>query len=67
MKVYEAVTVGLVAEGCKTLFGLMGDGNMSLWGALGRQGKIDIVSSFNEAGAVSMADGYSRTTGQVGL
>jgi len=67
MKVYEAVTVGLVAEGCKTLFGLMGDGNMSLWGALGRQKKIDIVSSFNEAGAVSMADGYSRTTGQVGL
>lgn len=67
MKVYEAVAAGLVAEGCDTLFGLMGDGNMSLWGALGRAGKIAIVSSGNEAGAVAMADGYSRTTGKVGI
>jgi len=67
MKVYEAVAAGLAAEGCDTLFGLMGDGNMSLWGALGRAGKIAIISSGNEAGAVSMADGYSRATGKVGV
>lgn len=67
MKVYEAVAAGLVAEGVDTIFGLMGDGNMSLWGALGRARKIRIVSSGNEAGAVSMADGYSRTTGNVGV
>ena len=67
MKVYEAVAGALVAEGCDTLFGLMGDGNMSLWGALARQGKVRIVSSRHEAGAVAMADGYSRTTGRVGL
>lgn len=67
MKVYEAVAEALVAEGCDTLFGLMGDGNMSLWGALGRAGKLTIISSRHEAGAVAMADGYSRTTGNVGL
>ena len=67
MKVYEAVAEALVAEGCATLFGVMGDGNMSLWGALGRDGKIAITSACHEAGAVAMADGYSRTTGTVGL
>jgi hypothetical protein len=35
MKLYEAIADSLVAEGVDTLFGLMGDGNMSLWGALG--------------------------------
>lgn len=67
MKVYEAVAAALLEEGVNTIFGLMGDGNMSLWGALGRAGKIRIISSGNEAGAVSMADGYSRTTGKVGV
>jgi thiamine pyrophosphate-dependent acetolactate synthase large subunit-like protein len=67
MKVYDAVASALAAEQCQTLFGVMGDGNMSLWGALGRDGKIELVSARNEAGAVAMADGYSRTTGKVGL
>ena len=67
MKVYEAVAEALVAEGCETLFGLMGDGNMSLWGAIARAGKIKIISTRHEAGAVAMADGYSRATGSVGF
>jgi thiamine pyrophosphate-dependent acetolactate synthase large subunit-like protein len=67
MKAYEAVAEALVAEGCDTIFGLMGDGNMSLWGALGREGKVAIISARNEAGAVAMADGYARTTGNVGI
>ncbi len=67
MKLYEALAESLVAEGCETIFGLMGDGNMSLWGALGRAGKIRIVSARHEAASVSMADGYCRTTGKVGV
>ncbi|HTC08271.1 MAG TPA: thiamine pyrophosphate-binding protein [Acetobacteraceae bacterium] len=67
MKLYEAIADSLVAEGVDTLFGLMGDGNMSLWGALGTAGKINIISSRNEAAAVAMADGYAKTTGKVGV
>lgn len=67
MKVYDAVASALAQERCEVLFGVMGDGNMSLWGALGRDGKVDLVSARNEAGAVAMADGYTRTTGRVGL
>jgi acetolactate synthase I/II/III large subunit len=67
MKLYEAIADSLVAEGVDMLFGLMGDGNMSLWGALGTAGKINIISSRNEAAAVAMADGYAKTTGKVGV
>jgi thiamine pyrophosphate-dependent acetolactate synthase large subunit-like protein len=67
MKVYEAIAEALVAEGCTDLFGLMGDGNMSLWGALGPRRDVTITSARHEAAAVSMADGYSRTTGKVGV
>lgn len=67
MKVYDAVATALAEEQCEVLFGVMGDGNMSLWGALGRDRRIELVSARNEAGAVAMADGYSRTTGKLGL
>ena len=67
MKVYEAVAQALVAEGCGPIFGLMGDGNLSLWGALGRDERVQIYSARNEAGAVAMADGYHRATGKVGI
>lgn len=59
MKVYEAIAQALLAEHDGPIFGLMGDGNMSLWGALGRDPRAVMQSSRNEAGAVAMADGYS--------
>lgn len=67
MKVYEAIAQALKAEGANEMFGLMGDGNMSLWGALGRDPDVTMTSARNEAGALAMADGYSRTTGKVGV
>lgn len=67
MKVYEAVASALVLEGVENIFGLMGDGNISLWGAVGKQSNIEIFSARNEAGAVAMADGYFRGTGNVGV
>ena len=67
MKVYEAIAQALLAEHDGPIFGLMGDGNMSLWGALGRTVPEKLLSSRNEAGAVAMADGYFRATGKLGV
>jgi len=53
MKVYEAIAQALLAEHDGPIFGLMGDGNMSLWGALGREPRANLLSSRNEAGAVA--------------
>ncbi len=67
MKVYEAIAESLVAEGVTDFFGLMGDGNMWLWGVLCRNPSIKAYSARHESMAVSMADGYARTTGRVGV
>ena len=67
MKVYEAIAQALLAEHDGPIFGLMGDGNMSLWGALGREPRATMISSRNEAGAVAMADGYFRSSGKLGV
>jgi acetolactate synthase-1/2/3 large subunit len=67
MKVYDAIAQALLAEHDGPIFGLMGDGNMSLWGALGQTIPERLISSRNEAGAVAMADGYFRANGQLGL
>jgi thiamine pyrophosphate-dependent acetolactate synthase large subunit-like protein len=67
MKVYEAIASALVAEGCQAAFGLIGDGNLSLWSALNATGKVAIYSARHEAGAVAMADGYHRGSGRLGL
>lgn len=67
MKVYEAIAAAVAAEDCGPMFGLMGDGNLALWGALSRLGGTTIYSARNEAGAVAMADGYFRATGELGL
>ena len=67
MKAYEAIARALVAEGADNMFGLMGDGNMWLWNVLLRDHRVRVYSARNEAASVSMADGYSRTTGKVGI
>src|SRR5262249_35312148 len=67
MKVYEANAQSLVAEGVTDFFGLMGDGNMWLWGALCRNPSVKPYNARHESMAVSMADGYARATGKVGV
>ncbi|MSP03722.1 MAG: thiamine pyrophosphate-binding protein [Acetobacteraceae bacterium] len=67
MKVYEAIAQSLIAEGVTDFFGLMGDGNMWLWGAICRDPKVRGFSARHESMSVSMADGYARTTGRVGV
>ncbi len=67
MKVYEAIAQSLIAEGVTDFFGLMGDGNMWLWGALCRNPSVKPYNARHEFMAVSMADGYTRTTGKIGV
>jgi acetolactate synthase I/II/III large subunit len=67
MKAYEAIAQSLKAEGMTDFFGLMGDGNMWLWGAACRDPAIRGYSLRHESMAVSAADGYARTTGKVGI
>jgi acetolactate synthase-1/2/3 large subunit len=67
MKAYEAIGQSLKAEGMTDFFGLMGDGNMWLWGSLCRDPSIKAYNARHESMAVSMADGYARTTGKVGV
>lgn len=67
MKAYEAIARSLLAEGVTDFFGLMGDGNMWLWGALCRDASVKAYSARHESMAVSMADGYARTTGRLGV
>jgi len=67
MKVYEAIAQSLIAEGVTDFFGLMGDGNMWLWGAICRDPKVRGYSMRHEAMSISAADGYARTTGKVGV
>jgi len=67
MKVYQAAANAVVAEGCDVAFGLVGDANMSFWSALNSTGAVRMYSARHEAGAVAMADGYARASGEVGL
>ncbi len=67
MKAYEAIAQSLVAEGVTDFFGLMGDGNMWLWCAMCRNPTVKPYNARHESMAVSMADGYTRTTGKIGV
>ncbi len=67
MRVYEAIAAALKFEGCSAFFGVMGDGNMSIWAALAADPSIAIYSARHEAAAVAMADGYARVHDGVGV
>jgi len=67
MKLHDGIAQALEAEGCEKIFGVMGDGNMTLWAAIAALGKTEIFSARHEAAAVSMADGYFRATGNLGV
>lgn len=67
MKVYEAAVEALVAEGCDSVFGLLGDAIMPLWQTMHSNPGIRIVSAKHEAAAVAMADGWAQATAKVGV
>lgn len=67
MKVFEAIGARLVEERARHVFGLMGDGNLKLIPHLTGERGIDVVAARHEGGAVAMADGYARASGEVGV
>jgi acetolactate synthase I/II/III large subunit len=67
MKVFEAVTAAVAAEGLDHLFAVMGDANQDLIVNLGEKHRVKFVHAHHEASAVGMADGYARFSGKPGL
>jgi thiamine pyrophosphate-dependent acetolactate synthase large subunit-like protein len=67
MKVYEAIASAIAMEGCKVVFGVMGDANMAIYAGLAERADLAVHSARHEGGAVGMADGYQRTTGNLGV
>jgi thiamine pyrophosphate-dependent acetolactate synthase large subunit-like protein len=55
------------AEGVDVLFTLMGDANMYWSSAMAKLPGVKVVHARHEHCAVSMADGYARATGKVGV
>jgi thiamine pyrophosphate-dependent acetolactate synthase large subunit-like protein len=66
MRVSEAIGRTLVERGVEVFFGLAGSGNFAVINALHAAGAA-FYSSRHECGAVSMADGYARACGRVGV
>jgi acetolactate synthase-1/2/3 large subunit len=67
LKVHQALAHSLVDNGVRTLFGLMGEGNLYLTDSFIRDYGGEYVSASHEAGAVLMGLGYSLITGRVGV
>lgn len=67
MKVYEAIGQGMAHEGVDAVFGLMGDGNLSLIPYITDDLGMSFYGARHEGGAVAMADGYARVSGRVGV
>jgi thiamine pyrophosphate-dependent acetolactate synthase large subunit-like protein len=67
MKVYQAVANAFVKEGATTIFGLMGDGNMSWAAAMSAKSGVRMIDVRDEGAALSMAEGWARATGKVGV
>ena len=64
MLVSEAVGKALANLGVDVVFGLMGSGNLAFTNAL-RDAGATFVAARHETGAVCMADGYARVSGDI--
>src|ERR671920_2329428 len=62
----EAIGLALADHGVEAFFGLAGSGNFAVLNGL-RAAGATFYSSRHEGGAVSMADGYTRASGKVGI
>lgn len=67
MRVYEAVGETLQRLGVRDVFALMGDGNLRFVTHMADALGISFYPSRHEGGAVAMADGYARVSGNVGV
>ncbi|WP_213234694.1 thiamine pyrophosphate-binding protein [Caballeronia sp. NK8] len=63
----DVIAAFLEQCGVQTAFGVISIHNMPMLDAIGRRGKIRFVGARGEAGAVNMADGLARVSGQLGV
>jgi thiamine pyrophosphate-dependent acetolactate synthase large subunit-like protein len=66
VKVAEAVGTTLADLGCRQVFTVLGSGNFVVTRAMEDAGS-GVVTARHETAAVSMADGYARVSGRVGV
>jgi thiamine pyrophosphate-dependent acetolactate synthase large subunit-like protein len=66
MRVAEAIGKALADAGVKRVFGLIGSGNFAVTNALAGSGAT-FIAARHECAAVSMADGYARVSGRLGV
>src|ERR671916_2118898 len=66
MNVAEAVGRALAGLGAEHVFGVLGSGNFVVTNALVEHGAT-FLAARHEGGAISMADGYARVSGRVGV
>jgi acetolactate synthase-1/2/3 large subunit len=63
----EIVCKALLKEGVDTVFGIPGGAILPLYGTLNKFPELRHILTRHEQGACHAADGYSRTTGKVGV
>ena len=63
----DAVVQELVNAGVKVAFGIVSIHNLPIYQAIHRDGNIQLITARGESGAVNMADGYARATGELGV
>ena len=63
----HALAESLLAEGVTTLFGIPGVGTLPVYDAFLDHPELRHIEVRHEQGAIFMADGYARATGQVGV
>lgn len=65
--VHDTLAAGIAAAGVDTVFGVMGSGTDQLTRDLIDDHGVRYVAARHEHGALSMADGYARATGRIGV
>jgi thiamine pyrophosphate-dependent acetolactate synthase large subunit-like protein len=66
LNVAEAVGRALAGLGAEHVFGVLGSGNFVVTNALVEHGAT-FLAARHEGGAISMADGYARVSGRIGV
>ena len=67
MKAYKILAEALVEQGAHTMFGVMGDANMQIIAHYKDVAGGRYLGATHEAGAIEMADGFHRISGEIGF
>jgi acetolactate synthase I/II/III large subunit len=67
MKVYDVVANAFVKEEATTIFGLLGDGQLTWWASMARHPEVRLIDAREEGSGLAMAEGYARASGKVGV